>query len=154
MRADHDFATPAGHRRDDDAVESRAVLADDVFHLGPDFAGLLAGLDAELHQSEFRFVRDIGRTSLDHDRAADGLERRHGFRARPAQPMRHHRNAARRQQRGLSASFSMVVRGRCRTGGLAATRLRLARERARHQFAMGQKLVQRGDRLGLGREYR
>ena len=84
LRADHDFATTAGHRRDDDAIEPRAVLADDLFHLGIDVAGFVACLDAELHQPELGLVRDVGRTSLDHDRPADRLECRHRFGARPA----------------------------------------------------------------------
>jgi hypothetical protein len=57
-------------------------FADDAFHLGPDLARLLAGLDAEFYKSEFGFMRDIGRTS--HDRPADRSECRYRFGARPA----------------------------------------------------------------------
>jgi hypothetical protein len=99
-------------------------------------------------------VSDVGRAAFHHDRAADRLECGDSLGARAAQPMRHHRNTARSKQ---CQAVGLVEHG----GGRRRLRRRagpaargLAFERARHQFAMRKELMQRGDRFGLGREYR
>ena len=89
MRADHQLAPAARHRRDDDAIEAGFLRADDPLHVAIGGGHRVCGVELEPHQSQLGLVRDVGGATLDHDRAMHGPPRFNGFRLAAAQLMWH-----------------------------------------------------------------